>query len=84
MQALRELERAAYLSGAMLTVEVINKFESLLEEREAEIKLLEKRIDALEEEIVDAHDEITELCQDLRQAQAENEDLAWRMENSEE
>lgn len=86
MQALKELEREAYLSGAFLTVEIINKFEALLDERDSEIKLLEKRIDKLEEERSDLFDEISDLSQELHEKQGIIEDLefkAWRLEELE-
>lgn len=86
MQALKELEREAYLSGALATVDVISQFEVLLEERETEIKLLEKRIDKLEEERNDLFDEISDLSQELLEKQGIIEDLefkTWRLEELE-
>lgn len=86
MQSLKELEREAYLSGASVTVDIMSKFEALLEEREAEIKLLEKRIDKLEEERNDLFDEISDLSQELHEKQGIIEDLefkAWRLEELE-
>lgn len=86
MQALKELEREAYLSGAIATVDVISQFEVLLEERETEIKLLEKRIDKLEEERDDLFNEISDLSQELLEKQGIIEDLefkTWRLEELE-
>lgn len=86
MQDLKELEREAYLSGATLTVGIIDKFEELLEEREAEIKLLEERIDSLEQEQDNLFAEISDLCQELHEKQGIIEDLefkAWRLEELE-
>jgi chromosome segregation ATPase len=86
MQDLKELERAAYLSGALVTVDIMSKFEALLDEREAEIKLLEQRIDKLEEERNDLFDEISDLSQELHEKQGIIEDLefkAWRLEELE-
>ncbi len=86
MQALRELERTAYISGALVTVDIMSKFEALLDEREAEIKLLEDRIDKLEEEQNDLFDEISDLSQELHEKQGIIENLefkAWRLEELE-
>jgi cell division protein FtsB len=86
MQDLKELERTAYLSGALVTVDIMAKFEALLDEREAEIKLLEQRIDKLEEERNDLFDEISDLSQELHEKQGIIEDLefkAWRLEELE-
>lgn len=87
MQSIKELEVEAYLAGASLTVEFINKFEALLEERESEIKNLEQRIDKLEEERNDLFDEISDLSQELHEKQGIIEDLefkAWRLAELEE
>ena len=86
MKSLKELEVEAYLAGAFVTVEVISQFETLLSEREAEMKLLEKRIDALEEERSELFDEISDLSQELLEKQGIIEDLefkAWRLEELE-
>lgn len=86
MKSLKEIELEAYLAGALVTVDVINQFEVMLSEREAEIKLLEKRIDKLEEEQSDLYDEISDLSQELHEKQGILEDLefkAWRLEELE-
>jgi cell division protein FtsB len=86
MKNLKELEVQAYLSGALVTVDIMSQFEALLEERETEIKLLEQRIDKLEEERTDLFDEISDLSQELHEKQGIIEDLefkAWRLEELE-
>mgnify|MGYP000175578326 CR=1 FL=1 len=86
MKSCTELEREAYLAGAVVTVDIISRFEVLLEEREAEIKLLEQRVDKLEEERSDLFDEISDLSQELHEKQGIIEDLefkAWRLEELE-
>ena len=83
---LNELEREAYIAGALVTVDVISRVEALLSEREIEIKALEKRINKLEEERDDLFDEISDLSQELHEKQGIIEDLefkAWRLEELE-
>lgn len=84
MKNLNELEVEAYLSGALVTVDIVSKFETLLEERETEIKLLEKRIDKLEEERDDLFDEISELSQELHEKQGIIENLEFKIWSLEE
>lgn len=79
MKSCTELEREAYLAGAVVTADIISRFEVLLEEREAEIKLLE-------EERNELYDEISDLSQELHEKQGIIEDLefkAWRLEELE-
>jgi predicted nucleic acid-binding Zn-ribbon protein len=86
MTNLKELEVQAYLAGAVTTTDIMAQFEVLLEESEIEIKLLEKRVDQLEEERNGLFDEISDLSQELHEKQGIIEDLefkVWRFEEVE-
>ncbi len=87
MKNLTELEREAYLAGAVVTVDILQQFENILQEKIDEVALLEKRIDKLEEERNDLFDEISDLSQELHEKQGIIEDLefkAWRLAELEE